>query len=374
MLYLTPLVFNQLNFSAREIGAGIALAAVVGTFSRFFCGRLLDKGLRCFWPVVWTALIALLADLLLFKANNFQEYLHGQILLGISTGLYWPAVELAVPLCSERLSSMLAFSLVRSADALGMCIGAGLGTLAAWFGLIRMIYLFDIAAMSVVLLLMSSKAFRQVNSISQNHPKPLSKSLERFQAKDWIWLSELTPIILISLTATSMFSLLQSALPLDLVQGGISRLPVSDSWSGGVIALQLFLLVLLQWPVGRWLANHDLRLGLSLSMYGFTIGSGMLAVSSAFTGGMFIVFLAQIPMSLSVAAFLPTATEAVIKTSSKNRRGLAIAIFSQCFALSAVIAPLYAGYLLDFSGNAILLWGIMALISLSMTSLVKYSK
>ena len=37
-----------------------------------------------------------------------------------------------------------------------------------------------------------------------------------------------------------------------------------------------------------------------------------------------------------------------------------MALFSQCFALSAIVAPLVGGALLDLQGNGLLLWMIMA--------------
>ncbi|MEI6617157.1 MAG: MFS transporter, partial [Cyanobium sp. ELA507] len=52
VLYLTPLVFHQGAFSATQITAGLALAALAGTGGRLLCGALLDQGLRCSVPVL----------------------------------------------------------------------------------------------------------------------------------------------------------------------------------------------------------------------------------------------------------------------------------------------------------------------------------
>ena len=45
VLYLTPMVFHRLHFSASAVGLGLALAALMGTLARFASGALLDQGL-----------------------------------------------------------------------------------------------------------------------------------------------------------------------------------------------------------------------------------------------------------------------------------------------------------------------------------------
>ena len=64
-------------------------------------------------------------------------------------------------------------------------------------------------------------------------------------------------------------------------------------------------------------------------------------------------------MAFAQAAFLPTATEAVIEETPPEHRGLAMALFSQCFAISAIVAPLAGGALLDLQNNGLLLWLLM---------------
>ena len=66
-------------------------------------------------------------------------------------------------------------------------------------------------------------------------------------------------------------------------------------------------------------------------------------------------------MAFAQAAFLPTATEAVIEETPPEHRGLAMALFSQCFAVSAIVAPLAGGALLDAQNNGLMLWLLMGL-------------
>ena len=170
----------------------------------------------------------------------------------------------------------------------------------------------------------------------------------------------LLPVLLISVVATGILALQQSALPLDLVRGGLVRPALSESHSSALIALQLTLLVSLQWPVGRWLAERSVAFGLGLSLAGFSLGCSLIALSSLLENGTVLVLAALLPMAFAQAAFLPTATEAVIEETPPEHRGIAMALFSQCFAISAIGAPLFAGALLDHQGHGLTLWLIMA--------------
>ena len=99
--------------------------------------------------------------------------------------------------------------------------------------------------------------------------------------------------------------------------------------------------------------------GLGLSLAGFSVGCSLIALSSLFESGTALVLAALLPMAFAQAAFLPTATEAVIEETPPEHRGLAMALFSQCFAVSAIVAPLAGGALLDLQANGLVLWLLM---------------
>ena len=355
---MTPLIFHAIDFSAREVGSGLAVSALIGTVVRLLSGALLDRGVRCSWPVRGTTLLAIAADLILLQADNYNSYLFGQLLLGCAEGLYWPAIELAVPLSCGDLPSGRGYALVRSADALGIGIGTLIGTAAATLGMLRTVYSVEALCMAAVLVLISLVPLQDgppYRNLSRNSPdQDAPRSTSRLP-----WLLPLLPVLLISVVATGILALQQSALPLDLVRGGMLRPALSESHSSALISLQLTLLVSLQWPVGRWLAERSVAFGLGLSLAGFSLGCALIALSSLFENGTILVLAALLPMAFAQAAFLPTATEAVIEETPPEHRGLAMALFSQCFAISAIVAPLAGGALLDLQNNGLLLWLLM---------------
>lgn len=362
VLYLTPLVFHRTHFSASQVTLGVALAALVGTLGRLACGLLLDQGVNCRIPVLLAVVTALLGDGRLFSAEQFPAYLLGQLLLGLAMGLYWPAIELAVPLACATgpapLPSARGYALVRSADALGIAAGALLGAGLSSAGALRGIYLVDIAGLVTMGILL----------LRRRLPDPPARSPR--QAGGWgTWLPPLLPLLLLTLVATGLPALMQSALPLDLVRGGVQRAPLPERVGALLIGLQLGALVLLQWPVGQALARRPVRQGLVLSLLGSAVGTGLLAGSSWSDHGLVLVLLAQLPLALGQAAFLPLATEAVIQLTPEPHRGLAMALFSQCFAISGFTAPLLAGLLLDVQGHGGWLWLAAALLCLAVSPL-----
>lgn len=366
---MTPLVFHAIAFSASQVGSGLAISALVGTVVRLLCGALLDRGLRCSWPVRATTLLAISADLVLFQADTYNAYLLGQLLLGTAAGLYWPAIELAVPLNCGDVPSGRGYALVRSADALGIGLGALLGTAAAGLGQLRLVYGVEAVCMACVLLLISLNPLLD----GRQQPEGLRRTWSG-KSLDLSWLPPLIPVLVVSLVATAILSLQQSALPLDLVRGGLERPGLSESHSSALIALQLTLLVLLQWPVGRWLSERSVAFGLSLSLIAFALGSALIGLSALSPTGTGLVMTALLPMAFAQAAFLPTATQAVVVETPEEHRGLAMALFSQCFAMSAVVAPVIGGRLLDQQGHGLVLWTLMACVCLAGIPMIRQLK
>jgi MFS family permease len=281
------------------------------------------------------------------------------LLLGIAAGLYWPAIELAVPLSCNTgpnpIPSSRGYALVRSGDAAGVALGALIGAVMAGQGQLRGIYAVDITcAVAVALLLMR----RPLPQSPPQSPGASSTAISQ-------WLPPLLPLLAITLLATALPALMQSALPLDLVRGGLHRPAINVGMGALLIGLQLSLLVLIQWPVGQALAKRPVAYGLGVSLVSFALGTALLAFSAMSRQGIWLVIGAQLPIALGEAAFLPIATEAVIEMTPPEHQGLAMALFSQCFAISALIAPVLAGLALDQQRHGGGFWISMTLLCLA---------
>ena len=98
----------------------------------------------------------------------------------------------------------------------------------------------------------------------------------------------------------------------------------------------------------------------SLSLLSSAAGCLLLAASAFSPRGWALLVAAQLPLAVGQAAFLPVASEAVVELTPEDHRGLAMALFSQCFAISGVLAPPLAGGLMQRQGHAVLVWLLMA--------------
>ena len=104
VLYHNPIIFNSLGFNAEQIGSGITIASFAGITTRFGTGYLLDKKYSYKKAIKVSCLLAIISDFILFYSQNYTNFLAGQLFLGAASGIYWPSVELAIPLnCNNQI-------------------------------------------------------------------------------------------------------------------------------------------------------------------------------------------------------------------------------------------------------------------------------
>ena len=72
VLYLSPIIFNSLGFSAEQIGSGITTAAFSGIITRLGTGYLLDKKYSYRTTIKFGCLIAIISDYILFSSQLIQ--------------------------------------------------------------------------------------------------------------------------------------------------------------------------------------------------------------------------------------------------------------------------------------------------------------
>ncbi len=361
VIYFTSLVFNNLSFSATEIGVGFCFAATSGTLARLTAGFWLDKSKSFSSPLKTAALLAITADLLLFSAETHNDYLLGELFLGGAAGFYWPSIELAIAKCSKYGSSAKGFALARSADALGISIGALLGLLLVELNHIRLIYMVEIICMLILLIILKDN-FKSQSLYEGEYQADNISTINNFSLyKILNLIKNLYPIFLISILSTGILSLMQIGLQLDLVKGGIYRPRFNESIIGWIVSYKLILLLIMQWPIGKWLSEKSVNYGLKLSNISLLAGCLLLGLSSMSYNGLYIIIIGLIPLSAGIAMFLPTATQAIVEISPKGSRGIALSIYSQCFGISFLVFPILAGKIIDTQGNGMLIWILISI-------------
>ena len=75
VIYLTSLIFNNIGFSATEIGFGYTVSAILSTLTRFFTGNYLNKKVKIHNPLVISSLINIIAGFFLISAKDIYFYI-----------------------------------------------------------------------------------------------------------------------------------------------------------------------------------------------------------------------------------------------------------------------------------------------------------
>ena len=353
VIYLTSLIFNNLGLSATDIGLGFTISAIIGTVTRLFTGNYLNKTGKIQFPIITSSILSIAASLCLIFSRDTFLYIIGQSLVGAAAGIYWPAAEFGVPYFCHPIETRKAYALVRSSEALGIFLGVFLGGYMTNFLYSKSIFINDIFCMLVIIYLV----FRNSSSIKSNLENFQKKLVDPINQGQLKWNKNSTIIILSILLITTSLALIQVTLPLDLVKGGVYRNALSKEIISLIISIQLILLLFLQWPVGSWISKKERLFGLKFSLINFSFASFLLFISSYLNiPAFYLISLALILVSLGTASFLPTSTDVVFRIAPSNKKGFALALLSQCFAMGYFFGPFISGRILDLFGYASIIW------------------
>ncbi len=353
VIYLTSLIFNNIGLSATNIGLGFTISAIIGTLTRLFTGNYLNKTGEIRFPIVTSSILSIAASLCLIFSRDTFLYIIGQSFVGAAAGIYWPAAEFGVPYFCYPVDTRKAYALVRSSEALGIFLGVFLGGFMTNFLYSKSIFFNDIFCMLVITYLIS----RNSSSIKSNLENFQNKLVDSINQRQLKWNKNSIIIILSILLITTSLALIQVTLPLDLVKGGVYRNPLSKEITSLIISFQLILLLFLQWPVGSWISKKERLFGLKFSLINFSFASFLLFISSFLNiPSFYLISLSLILVSLGSASFLPTSTDVVFRIAPSNKKGFALALLSQCFAMGYFFGPFIAGRVLDLFGYASIIW------------------
>ena len=108
---------------------------------------------------------------------------------------------------------------------------------------------------------------------------------------------------------------------------------------------------------GSWISKKGKLFGLKFSLINFSFASLLLFISSYLNiAAFYFVFFAIVLISLGTSSFLPTSTDVVFSIAPTNKKGYALALLSQCFAMGYFFGPFISGRVLDLFGYASIMW------------------
>ena len=353
VIYLTSLVFNNIGLTATEIGLGFTISAIVGTLTRFGTGSYLNKKNKIHLPFVISSIINIIAGCFLIISKDSFFYVIGQSLVGAAAGIYWPTAEFVIPFLSNPIDTRKAYTLVRSSEALGIFLGVFIGSFMNNFFYYKSIFFNDIFCMLVIIILIT----RNKSSIQKKLVDYKKQSEDFSKNKQSSWNKNSLIIVLTLVLVTTSLALIQVTLPLDLVKGGIFRKALDENLISLLISLQLILLLFLQWPIGAWISKKGRLFGLKLTLINFAFASLLLFITSYLhNSAIYLILISIILISLGTSSFLPTSTDVVFNLAPSNKKGYALALLSQCFAMGYFFGPFISGRVLDIFGYASVIW------------------
>ena len=353
VIYLTSLIFNNIGLTATDIGLGFTISAIVGTVTRLITGNYLNKTGGIQFPLITSSILSIAASLCLIFSRDTFFYIIGQSFVGAAAGIYWPAAEFGVPYFCQSVDTRKAYALVRSSEALGIFLGVLLGGFMTNFLYSKSIFINDIFCMLVITYFIT----RNSSSIKRNLDNFQKKIVGPNNQKQLKWNKNSIIIIISILLITTSLALIQVTLPLDLVKGGVYRNALSKEITSLAISMQLILLLFLQWPVGSWISKKGRLFGLKFSLIMFCFASFLLFISSYLNiPAFYLISFSLILVSIGTASFLPTSTDIVFRIAPSNKKGFALALLSQCFAMGYFFGPFISGRILDLFGYASIIW------------------
>ena len=220
--------------------------------------------------------------------------------------------------------------------------------------------------LSIIFLILRNK--KSIKTTLENSQK---KALDHTKIYQERWNKNTTIIVLSVILITTSLALIQVTLPLDLVKGGVIRDVLNEQVISFIISFQLILLLILQWPIGSWISKKGKLFGLKFSLINFSFASFLLFISSYLNFATFyFVFIAMILVGLGTSSFLPTSTDIVFCIAPLNKKGYALALLSQCFAMGYFFGPLISGRVLDLFGYASIIWGVIFFLCFSMFTII----
>lgn len=344
-LFYAPIFFvNQVGLTATAVGVGIGSASISGVIGRAIGGSFADSK---FWgrrrTLLLSAAVSAIASFALAIAHDFPTFVFGNLLMGLGTGLYWPATEAVVADLTTPDQRNEAYSVTRLCDALGLGIGVVLGgLLISTTGLYRALFVIDGISFLVffgVIWIMIAETNRAFSKHSQIGGWKLALSDQR-----------LLTFAFVNILFTTYIVQIDSTLPLYLTN--VVRLKANQGFPTATISAlytgYLTLSVLLQLPIARWLNRFRRAQVLMISIACWSVAFALVWITGTVQqhqlGWAVLAFSA---LSLAIVTYMPAASSLVVDLAPESLRGVYLGVNSQCWAIGYFIGPPIGGWALD---------------------------
>lgn len=344
--YILLFLKQDLGTAMTVGGLILTVAGVIGAAGNMVGGLMSDRYgrrgvmvysmlLRCITFLLLAILVTFDPDLLLIAVLLLLSYFFG--------GVFQPANNAMVADVTDPARRMEAYGLLRVAWNVGFAVGPIMGgVLIAFsfpltFAISAIISLF--AALMVAFMLTESYV-----------PKPnMSSGEER------VW-GDLKPVFLLF----CLFSL-----PLFIMSGQFGstytvyaneRVGIDTAIIGLVFGLNGVMVVLLQMPISRWLAERDPYIGMLVGSLVYSAGYLLVA---AVTDGYWLA-MTMIIITLGEIIVVPVSNALTVLLAPEDSRGKYLGVFGVVTSFGWFGSTFIGGVLYDTFENGWVMWGIIS--------------
>ncbi|MFD5634515.1 MDR family MFS transporter [Streptomyces sp. NPDC127077] len=339
-LYLTL----DRGYSASYAGLVASLHGLGGVISSLVAGVMTDRfGRR---PTLLIAQVSTAASVALLGFMHDPVAIAGvAFLVGMASNASRPAVQAMMADIVRPEDRVRAFSLNYWAINLGFAVSSmGAGFIAEFSYLAG--FLIEAAMTLVCALVVFAK-------LPESKPVPAAKEAEAAVGlgtvlRDGRFMS----VVGLSFLVALVFQ--QGSVGLPIAMGGAGFTPADY---GTAMAVNGFMIVALQIPVGRFIEHRDPKWLLVISSLLAGYGFGL----TAFAGSVGVFTLTVCVWTLAEIVNAPTQTGLVVRLSPVHGRGRYQGMYTLSWALASLVAPVMSGVVIDRFGAA-WLWGLCAVV------------
>lgn len=344
-LFYAPIFFvNQVGFSATVVGIAIGSGSISGVVGRIAGGSFADSpqwGRRS--TLLLSAGVSAIGSLVLAFAATLPVFIAGNLLMGLGTGLYWPATEAVVADLTRPDQRNEAYALTRLADTIGLGAGVVLGgLLIKSTGAYRSLFVIDGISFVVFFGIIYWTIAETLNR----------NQIQRGMVKSWILALRDRPLLvyaLVNVLFTTYLAQVESALPLYFTNfAPANRKGFQPETISALFSWYVVFSAVAQIPIARALNRISRVQVLACAALLWAVGFSLVWVTGTSGWGHLLwAILSLSVMSIATVAYTPAASSLVVALAPESLRGVYLSINSLCWAIGYFVGPTLGGWAMD---------------------------
>ncbi|MGD8997999.1 MAG: MFS transporter [Anaerolineae bacterium] len=334
--FLTLYVTRKFNVGMTEVGLVFGLFSISSVVGSTFGGALTDRlGRKAM--LIFGLVTSASATLMMGLANSLAFFLVSAVLVGLLAHSGVPAQQAMVADLLPPEKRTQGFGILRVVGNLAVAIGPAIGGFLAAQSYL-LLFVCDVVVSLVAAAVLTF-------TIRETRPEPSEGEVEqtmvqtlsgyRHVLRDVIFVAFMLASVLKAFVAMQ----LTTTLPVFLrdVHG------VSEQGFGYVLSLNAAMVVLLQFPIARWISRYRPLLMLATGMALYALGYGLYGFVGSYV--LFLVAVATLTVGEMMTA--PVSQSLVTRLAPEDMRGRYMAVYGFSWVIPSAVGPTLAGLVMD---------------------------